>query len=550
MRRLVRAGVAALAILVLVPASRAEEATSAAGNPASAPLSQREIAFHCLNRLAFGPRPGQVDEVLRRGWMAWTLEQLEPASLDDRALEERLARTSPSLRMTCTELIENYRPRRPQGEPTPEQERTFQMEANRLREQVMRELREAILLRAVHSNRQLQEVMVNFWRNHFNIDQRKDQCQHLAANYEEQVVRPHVFGRFEDMLMACAKHPAMLVYLDNVLSQRPLNERERGILERSKDKKRKSEYVQRLERQRGLNENYARELLELHTIGVRNENAAGGYSQKDIIEVARALTGWSVGFGEGKEIDFLFRDHVHDDQPKNIEVIKLRLPGDGGVAEGEEIIRRLARHPLTADFIAWKMCRYLVHDHPDEALVKRIAGVFLATGGDLKEVTRAILFDEQFYRRDNFRMKFKTPFEFVVSALRATGSEVEDPTLVLSMLERMGQAVAQCTDPTGYYDQREAWLDPGVLVYRWQFSLALASGHAKGVVLPKDTFKSILAGTPEEIKEALLHAIVPGGVDAATEARCATLIGTTAKKRELAASLLGALLGSPTFQEQ
>ncbi len=542
--------VAVLALAFIVSSPTGGDDQPSAKTPAE-PLSQREIAFHVLNRLAFGPRPGGVDDLLRRGWMAWAIEQLDPEKLDDAELEQRVRGLCPSLHMSCTEVVDAYRPERPKdrAELTPGEQLAFQQEANRLRAKAMREIQDAVLLRAALSRRQLFEVMANFWRNHFSIDQRKDQCELLAGNYEEQVVRKHVFGKFEDMLLAAAKHPAMLVYLDNVLSQRPLNEREKGILERSKGKKKKSEYIQKLERQRGLNENFARELMELHTIGVINENVPGGYSQRDVIEIARSLTGWSVSFGEAG-VEFLFRAAVHDDEPKAIGVLNLKLPAGGGVEEGEEILRRLARHPLTARFLAWKLCRYLVNDRPSDALVQKIADEYLKTGGDLRAVTRAVLFSDEFYARENFRTKFRTPFEFTVSALRATGSSIDDTTDTLQMLQAMGQPIYQCTDPTGYYDQAEAWLDPGVLVYRWQFALRLAAGQMRGITLPRDYYLPILQSTPQEMQETLIHTILPGGIDAATESRCGTLLAAGGKPRETAVSLLGALLGSPTFQEQ
>lgn len=545
-----RPAVSAAVVLVAALCCRSEDPPSTQAQPGSK-LGQREIAFHCLNRLAFGPRPGEVDDILSRGWMAWAMEQLEPGKLDDSALTERLRKECPSIFMTPSEVIENYRPKdfRDRKNLTPEEQLKLQQEFNRLRAQAQEELRSAVVLRAALSRRQLNEVLVNFWRNHFSIDQSKDQCQLLAANYEEEVIRKHAFGKFEDMLMACAKHPAMLVYLDNVLSQRPMTEREREMVERGAANRKKSEFIQRLERQRGLNENFAREIMELHTVGVQNENVPGGYTQQDVITVARALTGWTVSFGEDK-CEFTFRKEWHDDDPKKIGVLNLSLAGGGGIEEGEEIIRRLARHPLTAKFICWKLCRHLVNDQPPAALVDKAAAEFLKTGGDLRAVYQAILFSDEFYRRENFRVKFKTPFEFTISALRATGSNIDRTGETLRMLDQMGQSTCRCKDPTGYYDMAEAWLDPGVLVYRWQFALRLASGKMNGITMPADYYKPILAKDPAAMKEALEATILPGGVDAATEARCAEILKAGLKPRETAEDLLGALLGSPTFQEQ
>lgn len=546
-RVLIAASILAAA-LALAPAGEPDGGTVA--QPGEK-LGQREVAFHCLNRLAYGPAPGEVDDLLKRGWMAWALEQLEPGSIDDSALEARIARDCPIMALSDTEAIAAFRPPRPKNRQdlTPEEQLALQREANRLRQSAMEQLRSAVLLRAALSRRQFFEVVANFWRNHFSIDQQKDQCQILGASYEEQVIRKHAFGKFEDMLVASAKHPAMLVYLDNVLSQRPMTERERAMVERALANRKKSEFIQKLERSRGLNENYAREVMELHTVGVRNENIPGGYTQQDVIAVARSLTGWTVSFGEDR-VGFTFRKEWHDDDPKSISVLGLKFPGGGGVEEGEEILRRLARHPLTAEFISWKLCRHLVNDVPPEALVKAVAAEYLKTGGDLKAVYTAILFSPEFYSRANFRAKFKTPFEFAVSALRATGSSIEDTTETLRMLEDMGQPIYRCKDPTGYYDQAEAWLDPGTLVYRWTFALRLASGKMRGITLPPDFYKPILDMKPDAMRDALAGAILPGGVDPATARRCGEIVGGDFRPRDRAQELLGTLLGSPTFQEQ
>ncbi|KAF0242083.1 MAG: hypothetical protein FD180_4104 [Planctomycetota bacterium] len=546
-----RSAVSAALVLAAALACPGEDPTPGTQAQPGTKLTQREIAFHCLNRLSFGPRPGEVDDILSRGWMAWALEQLEPEKIDDSALQDRLKRDCPSVFMTASEAIDRFRPKelKDRKSLSPEELLKLQQEFNRLRRDAQEEMRSAVVLRAALSKRQLNEVLVNFWRNHFSIDQSKDQCQLLAASYEEEVIRRHVFGKFEDMLMACAKNPGMLVYLDNVFSQRPLSEREKEMVERGGANRKKSEFIQKLERQRGLNENFARELMELHTVGVQNENVPGGYTQQDVIAVARALTGWTVSFGEDR-CEFVFRKEWHDDDPKKIGVLNLSLTGAGGIEEGEEIIRRLARHPLTAKFICWKLCRHLVNDQPPAALVDKAAAEYLKTGGDLKAVYQAIVFGEDFYRRENFRVKFKTPFEFTISALRATGSSIENTNETLRMLDQMGQPTCRSKDPTGFFDQAEAWLDPGVLVYRWQFALRLASGRMGGITMPADYFKPILAKDPAGMKEALEATILPGGVDPATEARCAAIVKQGLKPRQAAEALLGALLGSPTFQEQ
>ncbi|MDP7034521.1 MAG: DUF1800 domain-containing protein [Planctomycetota bacterium] len=508
-------------------------------------LSQREVTFHVLNRLAFGPQPGQVDEVLRKGWQLWIMEQLEPDQIDDGKLEAEIRKRFPSMRMSMGEVLQEYRPRYKNRPPSRQEQRL----RNQMRGKVRNELRYAVLLRAVKSRRQFQEVMVEFWRNHFNVDQSKDQVSYLANHYEEHVLRKHVFGRFGDMLMASAKHPAMLIYLDNSLSQRPPTKQEQKAMDQAKKKGKSSPYLKKLSRQRGLNENYARELFELHTFGVAQENRSGGYTQKDIVELARALTGWTVTYGQNADYGFQFSKKVHDDRPKKI--MGRRFSGRDGIREGEVLIQGLANHRNTALFISKKLCKYLVNDRPSEELVQNVAKVFLKSKGDLKKVYSAILFSPDFLKRENFRAKFKTPFEFAVSAMRATGADLVDPKDTDKMLGSMGQKIYQCDDPTGYYDVAEAWLDPGVLVHRWTFALTVAGGRARGVVMPRDYYLPILGLQPKAMKARLIDTILPGGVDLRTDRVLEQAIQVDAKnRRALASKILGMLLGSPTFQQQ
>ncbi len=536
----------ALPLLLALLASPATAQEPKSDGSVSIELEQRELTSHILNRLAFGPRPGQVDEVLAQGWMNWVLEQLEPEKLDDSELDKRLAEHSPSMSMSLGEIMDKYRPAYTNIPPT----RAEMMEANRLRAQCQRELTEFVLLRAVYSKRQFLEVMCEFWRNHFNIDHNKDQCQYTANHYEREVIRKHAFGKFGDMLMASAKHPAMLVYLDNARSQRPLSDEEKAKLEKYADKiKRKGEdkfsenRIQDLTRQRGLNENYARELLELHTLGVDN-----GYTQKDVTECARALTGWSVTFGRNKDHEFVFHPLVHDADPKT--VLGWKFTGADGIAEGETIINRLAAHKGTAQFISFKLCRYLVNDRPPAALVERVAKVFLENEGDLKKVYTAIIFSPEFRSRLNYRCKFKTPFEFTASALRATGAVVRNPGGTERNLELMGQPIYKKDDPTGYYDQAEAWLDPGVLVFRWNFALELAAARQGGVSMPQKFYAPMLKLPRDEMAKALVKQIVPDGLDPKTQAILDDLCSSTPEPLAMATKLVGALLGSPAFQQQ
>jgi len=492
-------------------------------------LSERERAFHVLNRLAFGPGPSDVDRVMEMGWEAWAREQLEPRSIDANAVLARVAERYPSLTMTLDQAVAAYRPRYRANETPEDQQRRSQ-----LRQQIQKELRDAVLYRAVHSPRQFEEVILEFWRNHFNIDQAKDDVAIMAPDFERSVLRQHAFGKFEEMLLASATHPAMLTYLDNTVSQKPLSEREQRLVERYEDRDIVPRSVRALGRQRGLNENYARELMELHTLGVDRE-----YKQRDVTELARILTGWSVGETNHDGLGFVFRREVHDDQSKRLFGRFLR---GGGMDQGVAVIRGLAAHRYTADFISYKLCRYLIRDEPSEALVEDVAEVFHRTDGNLPKVYEAIVFSDDFLFRQNHRVKFKTPFEFTVSALRATGAALRSGDATHDLLEQMGQPTYRCTDPTGYYDQAEAWLDPGVLLHRWRFALSLANNDIGGVRLP-DHLQANLSAAQLDVR--LMRKLVPGEVDAQTQREV-----KAAFVRGGAAAAWGVMLGSPDFQQQ
>ena len=513
------------------------------------PLNEWERARHALTRLSFGPRPGQVDEVAGKGWATWAQAQLDPKSIDDSAVEAKLAERYPVLRMSMTEAFAAFRPPFKSDPPSREEE----AERNRLQGQIRRDLREAVLYRAIYSERQFQEVILEFWRNHFNIDQNKDDVAYLAADWEERVLRRFAFGKFDDLLLASARHPAMLIYLDNIVSQRPLTEREDALLARYEGKKYVPRSVAALGRQRGLNENYARELMELHTLGVDN-----GYSQHDVTEMARVLTGWTAGWvdSEGKPVawdapgaqyGFLFRREVHDDGAKTLFGVRLPAPGsDEGEEEGIRVIRGLARHPKTAEFIAWKLCRYLVRDQPNDHLVQRVAGVFRDSGGDLQKVYTAIVMSDDFVYRQNYGVKFKTPFEFVVSSLRATNAEVASYDGLLEALGTMGQPVYGCVDPTGYYDQAEAWLDPGVLVHRWTYALRLTGNGIEGVTLPEGFVRPLELLSAEDLGYRMLRDFAP----ATNNPEHDGILRASVEDAPNTSHALGLALGSPGFMQQ
>ncbi len=506
------------------------------------PLSPHQSARHVLDRLAFGPGPGDVDRVEAMGWEAWVRGQLDPKSVENDASDKYVLEHFPSLAMTMDQVWAAYNPPYESDPPTQAQIQ----KRNELRYKLSQELVGSVIYRAVYSERRFEEVMAEFWRNHFNVDQGKDEVQYLAAHYEQTVIRRHQFGKFSDMLLASARHPAMLIYLDNDVSQKPLTDREKRMLVRYEGRKYQPRSVAAIGRQRGLNENYARELMELHTLGVQNENRKGGYSQRDVTELARLLTGWTAGRprGESTGYGFIYRESVHDEDSKR--VLGMRFDGREGEAGGVRFIRALAEHEQTARFISLKFCRYLVNDDPPAGLVDEVARVFVETDGDLAEVYKAILFSDTFMARANYRAKFRTPFEFVVASLRATGAEVTGFGGTQEALRRMGQPVYRCVDPTGYSDTAEAWLDPGVLVYRWDFALRLARGQVPGARIPDAFWRGLPKEKPSALKRALAEALLAEGTGGEGWGNIEQALGKKPEPEHAA----GLVLGSPMFQEQ
>jgi uncharacterized protein (DUF1800 family) len=504
-------------------------------------LTDKQLARHVMDRLAFGPRAGGEQDV-GADWKTWVREQLDPESIDNSACQAYLKEHFPSLGMTLDETFSVYRPPYQSDPPTLKEIEN----QNALRSRLSQELTGSVIYRAVYSKRRFEEVMAEFWRNHFNVDQGKDEVMYLAGNYEQTVIRRYQFGKFGDMLLASARHPAMLVYLDNDVSQKPLGDREKRMLIRFENKKYQPRSVLALGRQRGLNENYARELMELHTLGVSSENEDGGYSQNDVTELARLLTGWTVGRPRGEEMGygFRFRKEVHDEKPKN--VLGMQFTGREGEAGGVQLIRSLSEHPATARFISYKLCRYLINDDPPKDLVDEVTRVFIETKGDLPSVYEAILFSEAFTDPANYRAKFRTPFEFVIASLRATDAKVTGYNGTLEALRRMGQPTYRCVDPTGYYDTAEAWLDPGVLIYRWDFALRLTRDRVPGVRVPKAFWGRLSSDDPDELKRALAESLFVDGQNSPAWEALDRALGDKPKPRHA----VGLALGSPMFQQQ
>jgi uncharacterized protein (DUF1800 family) len=389
---------------------------------------------HALSRLTFGPRAGDIEQVGRIGLDKWIDQQLSNGR-QDAALEARLPKTEPM----------------PSDITTPQ-------EARRFGRQQVATLAAAKVMRAVYSDRQLEEVLVDFWFNHFNVFAGKGRTALYLADYEQSVIRPHVFGHFRDLLEATAKSPAMLFYLDNFQSVAP------GTVPLRNGQA----------TPRGLNENYGRELLELHTLGVE-----GGYTQDDVINVARAFTGWTIDPRQGT---FRFAPARHD--RGETKILGEILRAGGGINDAERVLDILAAHPATARHIATKLARRFVSDDPPPELVARAAKRFLDTHGDLREVVRTIVTSPEFFAASARRAKVKTPLEFVASAVRAAGVDVTAAAPILRELQQMGMAPYMCQPPTGYADTADAWASSGALVERINFATRMANGNLRGVSPP------------------------------------------------------------------
>ena len=434
---------------------------------------------HVLNRLGFGPAPGDVARVRELGLARYIDEQLEPATTPDESMAARLAAFT-TLSMSTRDLAREYylpalmQRRQAQRAQTAAAnsemmapERPAQ-EAQQRERTVMTELMQQKVLRAVYSERQLEEVMVDFWFNHFNVFVGKGQTRIYLTEYERDTIRPRVFGRFRDLLGAVAESPAMLFYLDNWQSAAPADAEtmarpgRRGAL-------RRPQVPQQQNRRRGINENYARELMELHTLGVD-----GGYTQKDVQEVARAFTGWTIDMPRQGGA-FRFEPRIHDNGEK--QVLGKKIPAGGGKRDGEMVLDLLVKQPSTARFIATKLARRFVADEPPSALVDRAAARFRQTDGDIREVVRTIITSPEFFAASTYRAKVKTPLEFVASAVRATGADIQNGMPLVQTLRQLGMPLYGCQPPTGYSDKAEAWVNTGALLNRMNFAVALAGNR-------------------------------------------------------------------------
>jgi len=575
---------------------------AAADKSSKKKLTEEQRIVHVLNRLGFGARPGDIERVKAMGVENYINQQLAPEKISDAVAEDKV-KTLSSLTLTTAELYEKYPqpgqllrqlqqrgmlpenlaeardnrvkgganstsapnsnagemsnqttppPQAPPQNPLDNEKyrqvvRDYYMQNGLLQPQrLSADLQASRILRAVYSERQLNEVMVDFWTNHFNVFMNKGADRWLLPSYDRDTIRPNAMGKFATLLEATAKSPAMLFYLDNFqsvspnASQQPLRPRQRQILRGMEGELRRRNIlmnqgvVQPVPRQpapqqqrRGINENYARELMELHTLGVD-----GGYTQKDVQEVARCFTGWTIFqprggaaalnaiMGDGARRNagtFFFNARAHDDGEK--VVLGHKIPGGGGIKDGLMVLEILAHHPSTAKFIATKLVRHFVSDEPPASLVDRVAATYTKTDGDIREMLRTIFFSNEFNSPEAYRVKVKRPFELVISAIRTVGADTNGGPGTHQWLQRMGEPLYGFITPNGYSDTAESWVNTGGLLGRMNFALALASNRIPGTRVNLAKLSGNL-GTSEADKTKLmdqfLNTILGGDISNAT----------------------------------
>lgn len=561
-------------------------------NASAGKLSGDQKILHALNRLGFGARPGDVERVRSMGLEKYIENQLNPDSIPDSEVQAKLENYE-ILKMPTSEIFAKYpnpgallrmlegngRNNRRNAAQNSDQAMESEKDQQTVRRerrtklieiyqkydlkpanQIMTQVQSSRILRAAYSERQLEEAMVDFWANHFNVYSRKAATRWYIPSYERDVIRKHALGNFKDLVVNTAKHPAMLFYLDNFQSVSPdatnaeakqrlnrlmVNGRlKENVRNRFKRQGLSDEQIdQRIKRvqdgaggnQRGINENYARELMELHTLGVD-----GGYSQNDIKEVAKAFTGWTIFDSRGyrkaagnmiKDADdrqairqarqlgispntesgtFVFVDKLHDQKPKTVLGQTIN---EGGMKDGLKVIDVLVSHPSTAKFIAKKLAVKFVNDAPSEAYVDRIASAFQRSNGDIKTTLRAMISDKEFYSPDNYRSKIKTPFELLASSLRALNANTNGSNALIGLLNRMGEPLYGYQAPTGYPDTAQDWVNTGALLERMNFAVALSSNRIPQTNVNLRQFE---AGGQNQILDRAIENILHGEISPST----------------------------------
>ena len=535
------------ALLVVAPVGASAQSSTArktavASDVRELPADQQII--QALSRLTFGPRPGDVLEVRAMGLDKWIDQQLHPDKIDDRANEQFVASYG-ILHQDQNDLLKQYAEeqrakrevKRDKAAATDaadsmavRKERQQQLNGRR---QVVTQLQSSRVARAVGSERQLQEVMTDFWENHFNIYMAKGAPEpYYLTDFDENVIRPHALGKFRDLLEAVAKSPAMLFYLDNARSmadstrptlagggRREAGRREGGLRRTGGifgpmrvPLQRPAQQPQQQQKQRqGLNENYGRELLELHTLGVD-----GGYTQQDVINVARAFTGWTIkppAQGGG----FIFRPQVHDAGEKI--VLGHKLAAGRGEEDAEDVLDMLAKSPATARFISFKLARRFVSDSPSKALVDRATQTYLRSDGDIREVVRTIVTSPEFFSQQAFHSKVKTPFEVVVSAARALDAPPDSTVRSAQMIAYLGQPIFGHQAPNGWPETGDAWMNTGAILNRINFGMAAAAGRLPGIdIRAVPALDTIRSASRDKQVDAVVATILNGMVSPDTRA--------------------------------
>jgi uncharacterized protein (DUF1800 family) len=529
-------------LLCLPEPIRAQEQTRIA-TPVGREQTADQQVRHALARLTFGARADDYDRVREMGVDRWIALQLEPHRIPDPEPERRLEGVE-TLHLSTAELLQRYAQRQ-QAPPRNAQRRqrgggaadsmrapaatrddtvALVRAAQQRSQRVIADLQMARVVRALTSERQLEEVMVDFWLNHFSVFAGKGPVRYFVGAYERDAIRPHAMGSFRDLLESVARSPAMLFYLDNWQSSveegRPsLVNRQaataprrpgRRQARRRRDAQRDSIAARLARLPRGLNENYARELLELHTLGVD-----GGYTQTDVVNVARAFTGWSLEQPRERG-GFLFRAAMHDAGEKT--VLGHRLAPNRGIEDGEQVLDILARHPATARFIATKLARRFVSDAPPPALVDRAAATFTRTDGDIRATLREIITSPEFFSAAAYRAKVKSPFELVASALRAMNAAPDTTPRTARLIAALGQPLYLHQAPNGYPETADAWINTGTILNRINFGLAMAGGRVPGVSLRRWPAADGLRDAPRSNQvEGVIRALLGG--EASTDTR-------------------------------
>lgn len=501
-------------------------------------LSKDQAAAHLLSRFTNGATPGQVEAVASEGLEKWFSEQLD-ANLPDDSLSHALDGLD-ALKLSNSQIADIYpRPgivaRRAVKDGLinkdsiqnnkPEYKKMLQeyMAKNGMKPQqeLFRQFINQKILRAAYTNNQLQEVMTSFWFNHFNVSITKNECAQFIPDYERDVIRPNALGKFNDLLLATAKSPAMLYYLDNFSSASALPEKPKIthhlVFADTTKQVMALNKLKKARQQRGLNENYAREVMELHTLGVD-----GGYSQQDVTQAAKVLTGWSVypmgDYSKGNDIiskgidkgiiaggkvhdgDFLFTPNRHDNSEKI--VLGRHFGPNGGYDEGVQLLNMLAHHPSTAKFISRKLAIRFVSDTPPQSLIDKMAKTFLNGDGDIKQVLITMVSAPEFWSESALRGKTKSPFELAINTVRSLNAQVTQPYQLYTWINRMGEKVYYYQAPTGFPDKGQYWINTGALLSRMNFGLAFATGRIPGIKF--DLLKLNKGHEPESTQAALV----------------------------------------------